>query len=304
MGKKLTGILYAVLAAMIYGFTPILARIAFDGGANGITVAFLRGSISLPVLFIILRYKKIPLKPGENWKLILLTGVFGTALTTLLLYMSYNYISVGIATILHFVYPLLVSVACAVFFREKMNRWKITALILCSIGIFMFIDSISSFGITGMFLALLSGGTYALYMVCVDKSPLKHMDYFQLTLYLNFLMSVVAGIFGMSIGELHFSLTPKAWILCVLVSLFIALGALPLTQRAIQLTGASTVAILSTLEPITSIVLGTLILKETVSFLKLTGCVFIIISILLIAVNEGGQDLPELPSKTMEQHIS
>ncbi|EJF42071.1 EamA-like transporter family protein [Clostridium sp. MSTE9] len=304
MGKKLTGILYAVLAAMIYGFTPILARIAFDGGANGITVAFLRGSISLPVLFIILRYKKIPLKPGENWKLILLTGVFGTALTTLLLYMSYNYISVGIATILHFVYPLLVSVACAVFFREKMNRWKITALILCSIGIFMFIDSISSFGITGMFLALLSGGTYALYMVCVDKSQLKHMDYFQLTLYLNFLMSVVAGIFGMSTGELHFSLTPKAWILCVLVSLFIALGALPLTQRAIQLTGASTVAILSTLEPITSIVLGTLILKETVSFLKLTGCVFIIISILLIAVNEGRQDLPKLPSKTMEQHIS
>ena len=144
MGKKLTGILYAVLAAMIYGFTPILARIAFDGGANGITVAFLRGSISLPVLFIILRYKKIPLKPGRNWKLILLTGVFGTAFTTLLLYMSYSYISVGIATILHFVYPLLVSVACAVFFREKMNRWKITALILCSIGIFMFIDSISS----------------------------------------------------------------------------------------------------------------------------------------------------------------
>ncbi len=296
-GKKLRGILYAVLAAIIYGFTPVLARIAFDGGANSITVAFLRGGISIPVLLIILGCKKISLDPGKHWGLILLTGVFGTGLTTLLLYQSYSYLSVGIATVLHYIYPLLVSVTCMVFFKEKINRWKVTSLVLCSIGIFMFIDSISSFGIAGMFLALLSGATYAFYMICVDKSQLKDIDYFKLTLYLNFFMFIVAGIFGSFTGELNFSLTPKAWILCALVSLFIALGALPLTQQGIKLAGASTVAILSTLEPITSITLGTLILKEPISLLKLIGCIFIIVSILLIAISEAKRDLQEQPSE-------
>jgi len=303
LGKKSTGILYAALAAVIYGFTPILARIAFDGGANSITVTFLRGSLSIPVLLVILKYKKVSLKPGKDWKLILLAGVFGTALTTLLLYISYNYISVGIATVLHFIYPILVCVTCVVLFKEKINRWKIISLMLCSVGIFMFMDAVSSFGIIGMVLALLSGATYALYMICVDKSQLKHMDYFKLTLYLNILMAAVSGIFGLFTGDLHFSLTPKAWILSTLVSLFIALGALPLVQQGIKLTGASTVAILSTLEPITSIVLGILVLKETVSLVKLIGCVFVIISILLIAVTESRQKASEQLSEEAEENI-
>lgn len=164
------GILCAISAAIIYGFTPILARIAFVGGANGITVSFLRGIISLPLLLIILVYKKVPLQLGKDWKGVFLAGVFGMSLTTLLLYMSYGYISVGIAETLHFIYPILVTVTCIVWFNEKMNRWKLSALILCSIGIFMFIDQISSFGVTGMVLALLSGVAYAYYIICVDKN--------------------------------------------------------------------------------------------------------------------------------------
>ncbi|HHY27932.1 MAG TPA: EamA family transporter [Desulfitobacterium dehalogenans] len=300
MNKKLTGILCAVLSAIIYGFTPILARIAYDGGANGITVTFLRGILSIPILFIILKIKRIPLQIGKDWKGILLAGVFGMSLTTLLLYISYSYISVGMATTLHFIYPILVSVACTVFFKDKMNLWKISALILCSIGIFMFIDRISSFGVTGTVLALLSGVTYALYIICIDKGRLKHIHYFKLTLYLNVLMVGVSGLFGLCTGDLHFSLTPKAWVLCALVSLFTSFGALPLLQQGIKLTGASTAAILSTLEPITSVILGILILQETVSPLKLLGCILIIISILLIAISEGKRDIPKQPPKSAE----
>lgn len=284
------GIISSMLSAIIYGFTPILARAAFDGGANGITATFFRGLLSIPILFIILKYKKISLSISKDWKEIFVAGVFGISLTSLSLYMSYSYISVSVATTLHFTYPILVSAACAILFKEKMNLWKISALILCSIGIFMFMDHISSFGMKGMALALLSGVTYSLYMICIDKAQLKHIHYFKLTLYLNLLMAVVSGLFGLYTGNLNFSLTPKAWILCAFVSFFTSLGALPLLQQGIKLTGASTAAILSTLEPITSIILGILILKETVSPLKLFGCSLIIISILLIAKGEGKQD--------------
>ena len=62
------GIIFTAASAVIFGFTPILARISYDGGANGITMTFLRCLLSLPILFLILKIKGIPLKwnlPGE-----------------------------------------------------------------------------------------------------------------------------------------------------------------------------------------------------------------------------------------------
>lgn len=284
--KKTLGIIYTVLSAIIYGFTPILARMAFDGGANGITASFLRGLVSLPFLGLTLKYLKIPLGLGADRMKVLAVGIFGMALTTMLLYMSYGYLSVGMATTVHFAYPILVTVICVFFFHEKMNLWKITALILCTLGILTFMERSGSSALKGVFLSLLSAATYAFYMVYIDKGNMRHIHYLKLTFYFNLIMSVVAGATGLYTGALNLSLTPKAWILCALVSLFTSFGALPLLQLGIKYTGASTAAILSTLEPITSVILGILILQEELSFMKLIGCVLIIVSILLIAKSE------------------
>lgn len=108
---------------------------------------------------------------------------------------------------------------------------------------------------------------------------------------MNLFMAGISGGYGLCTGDVHFSLSPNAWILCILISLFTSFGALPLLQEGIKLTGASTTAILSTFEPITSVVCGILILQESISPLKLFGCVLIMVSILLIAISESKIDL-------------
>lgn len=286
MSRKTQGIACSVLSAIIYGFTPILARLAFEGGANGITVAFLRGALPLPLLFLLLRRRKTSLHPSKNWKPILAAGVFGIALTTLLLYMSYNHISVGMATTLHFTYPALVSLACIVLFKDPINRWKIAALVLCSLGIVLFLDSGNTTGFMGTVLALLSGVTYALYMLWIDKSNLRHMHYLELTFYLNICIAATSGFYGLATGQLNLSLTPTAWILCALVGLFTAFGAIPLMQQGIKLAGAPTAAILSTMEPLTSILLGVLVLGEAVSGVKIIGSALILTSVLLLTISK------------------
>lgn len=283
MSDRTKGIIYTILSALIYGFTPILARMAFDGGANGITASFIRGIASLPLLWIVLRCRKIPISPGKDLLPLLCVGVFGTALTTILLYMSYGYISVGLATTIHFTYPILVTLGCVILFGEKLNLSKKIALILCTVGILTFMDSPGKAGVTGIFLSLFSGVTYAFYMIYIEKSELKNMHYLKLTFYLNLIMSVMAGVFGGYSGMLNLSLSLSAWLLCICVSLFTSFGALPLLQQGIKKTGASTAAILSTLEPITSVILGMLILSESMSLFKLGGCVLILVSVLLIA---------------------
>ena len=290
MNQKSKGILSAALSAAIYGFTPILARTAFDGGANGITVTFLRGALSLPFLLAALRIKNIPLQIDKDWKAIVLAGVLGISMTTLLLYMSYSYISVGMATTLHFTYPVLVTVAGALFFKDRLTRPKLIALLLCSMGIVLFMEG-GSASARGMILSLLSGVTYTLYILCIDKTGLGHIHYWLLTFWLNVCMTATSGLFGVATGQLQLALTPKAWVLCVLVALFTAFGALPLLQQGVRLAGASTAAILSTLEPITSVLLGVLVLGESISAAKLFGCGVIVASICLITMGEGGAAL-------------
>lgn len=284
---KAKGLIFIMLSAIIFGFTPILARMAYEGGGNGLTLVFLRTALCLPLLFLVLKYKKISLKISKKeLKQILILGVFGFAITAILLYTSYSFISVGLATTLHFVYPLLIVLGCAVFFKEKLDCYKIIAVCFATAGILLFGNGQSGGSLPGLILAFLSGALYAFYVIYMDKSGLKEMHYFKLAFYLNLVVAVFSGIYGTVTHTLTLHLTSDAWVQALLVSFFTTLGAMPLFQIGLQSVGASTAGILSTLEPITSIVCGAIVLKEHISVPKLFGCALILISVILTAVSQ------------------
>lgn len=282
------GIIFTAASAVIFGFTPILARISYDGGANGITMTFLRCLLSLPVLFVILRVRGVSLKIEPAWRMpVAACGVFGAFATTVTLYMSYSYIPVGMATTLHFIYPVLVTAGCVLIFREGITTKKVLALLCGAAGTLLFLENFSSGtgGSTGIgiFLALLSGLFYSVHMVVMDKSGIKNMHYFKLSFYLCLSGAVLSGIYGGVTGQLTLHMTGQAWLFAFLVSVCTSVGAISLFQLGIRYTGASTAAILSTLEPITSVILGVLVLGEVFTARKIEGCLCILLSVVLIA---------------------
>lgn len=102
-------------------------------------------------------------------------------------------------------------------------------------------------------------------------------------------MSLCTGLFGAVSGQLVLVLPPEAWVLSLMVSFFTSLGALPLFQLGVRYTGASTAAVLSTLEPITSIAVGILVLGEELSVFKWVGCVLILAGVVLVSACGGGK---------------
>lgn len=284
MNNKVKGILFITIATIIYGLSPVVIRMTFDEGSNAATTTFLRFAIAVPVLFIICLWKKIPLKitPAEFGYLFLAGGVCISGVTLLLNY-SYNYISVGISATLHFIYPILVSLACVVLFKDRLDKWKILALVLGTIGIVAFLEK-GQAAWAGIVLALLSGVVYALYIIIMDKTPLKHMSYFKATFYMcltGMLTALVAAAVTNSL-TLH-AITPKGWLLSILFSILSTVVALTLFQIGVACIGAAAAAIMSTVEPITSVICGILILGETITAAKIIGCALIIGSILLIS---------------------
>lgn len=270
-----------LISAFLYGIAPVLAKVTYDGGANGITLTFLRGSISIPLLYIMMKADGKSLKLTKcELKSVIILGVFGGAVPILLLYFSYNFISTGLATTLHFVYPLIIVLASALLYHEKMSGIKMISTILVTIGIFMFADIETASDSIGIIMALLSGVFYSFYVIYIDRSGLDAMDYIKLTFYIMLIISITTLIFGVAVHGLSFDLTGKAWSFAAVISLIVTLGAMPLFQIGVRYEGASTAGIMSTFEPITSVAMGVTFLGEIVGIAQILGIAMIMMGII------------------------
>ena len=276
-----------LLSAFIFGFTPILAKLSFEGGGNGITIVFLRSAIGLPLLAFIMLIKKISFNiPKELRKDMLMVGVFGYGLTSILLYSSYNYIDVSLAVTLHFINPVLIMLGYAVIFREKLGISKWVVLAMSITGIVLLMEAISYVSTLGITFSLLSGVSCAFYIIYLGRSNLKKLHYFTVTFYLCLIQGFMAFTFGALTGELTFSLTPLAWSYAAIIAVLVTICGVTFFQLGVINAGPPTASMISTLEPITSIVFGALILAERLTVFRVIGGGLIVFGVFVIAVSE------------------
>lgn len=275
--------LYLVISAFIFGFTPILAKFVYAGGTNGITLTFLRAALALPVLLGYLSVKKKRFVRGKKtWGKIVLLSVLGNAAAMICLYAAYDKISVGLATVLHYIYPLAIVLACAAIYREPITGTKLTAALLVSAGIVMFLDFERRGDFWGVILAALSGIFYAFYVVYMEKSGLDKLDYMTLTFLVSLFTAVSVFLFGAVSGRLDFDMTPMAWVNSLLISFLVTFVGLPMFQAGLRHEGAGTAGIISTVEPITGVVLSALVFGEHMSILNIVGCIVIIFGVVIL----------------------
>lgn len=282
---KFRGILFTILSAVIFGVTPALASLTYGLGNNSLSMTFYRNLFAIPFLFLILKYKKIPLKieRGEL-KNIFILSLIGVAITTALLYSSYTYIGIGAATTLHFMYPIFVAMACKFIFKEKLGKGKILSLILAFIGVALFMDTKSSGNIAGILMALISGGTYAFYILWLDKKDLVKINPYKLSFYIVTFSSFemfVGNIFG---SYIEVNLPLKAYILMILCSILASIVGIVSFQIGVSIIGSTSAAIFSLFEPITSVISGILLFNESLNINKLIGCLIIFVAITYLAI--------------------
>lgn len=280
---NIKGIFYTILSAVIFGIMPIMAVYAYKEGAEAFTIVFLRSFWAIFILLIYLSVRNISLKISkEELKSLILLGTLGYASTTLTLFLSYNYISVGLATTLHFVYPILVAVVSVILFKDKINIVKSIALILSVIGILILKNGQGDLNIYGITLALVSGVLYSYYILGLAHSKVKNINPFVLTFYLSIVTSIFIFLVGIPTGMLTFNMNLFAWIISLLIAFFTSIVAVIAFQIGVKIIGPSTASILSTFEPVVSIILGIILLNESLNSTSLVGCAFIIISVILV----------------------
>lgn len=280
----LYGYIFAILSAVIFGLMPLMTQYIKAEGVNSVSLVFWRNIFSVPMLLVLALRTKEPLKTDlKTFGKISLVAIMGCCLTPLLLFESYGHIASGTATVIHFIYPAVVVVGEFIFFKSKMKAGQILSVILCIIGIALFYNPEDKLNPTGSFYALLSGFTYATYVISLSLIKKKQMPVFKLSFYVASICSVIMLCVCILTKQLTFPTSVFGWALTIFFAFALNVGAVVLFQRGTFLIGGGKTSVLSTLEPVTSVLAGALVFQEKLNTMTIIGTILVISASILIA---------------------
>lgn len=283
--NRIKGVIYALLSSAAFGLMPIFAKFMYNDGLNTPTVLSLRFLLAAIMLLIYFLIKRIDLKVNRTQLLLLsLIGALGYTSTGLGLFYSYNYISVGLATTMHFVYPAVVMGLNYLVYKEGFTKYKLTALLLSAAGVYTLIG-INAQGIHpgGALLAITSGFTYAACVIGMNHSEIKKLNNLVTVFYFSLASGLVLLIFTLSTNQLNLHVNSEILISAAGISLVSTIIAIGLFVKAAKIIGTSSASILGTFEPIVSIVMGIILFKEPLTLTLVLGTMLVLSSVVILA---------------------
>jgi len=201
---------------------------------------------------------------------------------------AYSLIPTGLATMLHFTYPLFVTIVMAVAFREKLSALKIISCV-CALGGLALMADFSRLSVVGIIMAVCSGVTYACYVIANRKSSFANLPGLVIVFYVS---SAAAVFFGIKAVVMKEFMLPKNMIclgLLLIIAIFCTIITLYLLTYGIKTLGASTASVLNMLEPVISLLAGMVVYKEAVALKGIAGCVLVVLSGLAVAFDSANQ---------------
>ena len=271
-------------SAAFFGFIPLFVKTICAGGGNTVSAAFYRFFLSLPVLYLYLRSQGVSMEiTGRQLAKIVLITMFGYGGTAVLLFSSYNFIPSGMSTTIHFMYPVFTILGCMIFLKEKVSSLKILCVALCFGGVLLFYNSEGGGNLPGMGLAFVSGITYAFYTIYLGKSGLQEMGSLKLIFYMNAVAAAMILVMALLTEQFTVQMTPLAWGTAIFFASATSLIGVLGYQIGVRYIGPQSAAILSTFEPITSVIIGILVYQETFTPRTILGCLCILASVVIVA---------------------
>lgn len=296
MNTKVKGVTLGSIAAASYGLNPLFALPLYADGMTADSMLFYRYVFAILMLgaMLLVQGKSFRLRRRELIPLAAMGVMFSAS--SLLLFLSYQYMDAGIASTILFAYPLLVALIMWLVFKERASLLTWLCILMAFVGICLLYRGkpdapLSTIGIV---LVLLSSLAYAIYIVGVNRSVLKKMDSSRLTFY--------ALLFGSSIyfirltyidvetASFNFALqtpvNPWMWVNLVCLALFPTIVSLVTMNLSIHCIGSTPAAILGALEPITALVIGVCIFGETLTPRIVIGVVLVLLAVTLLVLGK------------------
>lgn len=283
--QKIKGYLLAALAAATYGTNPVFAIPLYDDGMNANSVLLFRYLLSLPMLALMARMRGRSLKmPRKAIVPVCVLGVL-MGMSSLSLFVSYDYMNAGVASTQLFVYPVMVAMLMILCFGERFKASTAVCLLLMSAGLVMMMrpDGDRSLSAVGCLAVGISSLTYAIYIVMTNVSAVVRGIPTLTLLFWEIFSGSLVFLFMIAVGTpLTMPASLAQWGGVTALALLPTAVSLTCTTMAIQSIGSTPTAILGALEPVTAVVLSVIVLGQGLTPREMAGGLLIVAATTLV----------------------
>ena len=271
-----------VISALSFGSISVLTVLTTSAGVPLLTIMAWRYVLAALLLSAAAQYTAIRSTAKPRIIQLLLIGGIGQALITYLSLYSLNYIPVGPLAFLFYTYPAWVAIIAALRGTERLTLVRTIALLLALAGVTVMVGApVEKLNPIGVTLAIVSALLYSVYL-----PALEHAQEGVPAMFATFLVILGAAvsfvIAALVTGELFIPRAAAVWtniLLLALVSSVIAFSAL---IKGLSVLGPVRTAIIATVEPFFTAILGVIVLRNQLSLATIFGGILIAAAILVI----------------------
>lgn len=292
MMSNFKGFAFGIITSATFGLIPLFTLPLMAQGMQFDSILFYRflfAAIALAGMMLV-KKESFRIEKREIPVLILL-GFFYT-ISAMFLFWGYSFMSAGIATTLHFTYPIFVTLIMLFFFKEKTSWVTLLAIALAIGGVarLSINEGEMRLSVIGVIIVLFSAVGYALYITTVNKSRVQNMIGRKLALYVfivsTLLFAIKAGT-NQGIQAIPDTMSVVNLILLAIVPTVISNITLVL---AVHNIGGTLTSVLGAVEPITAVFVGVLVFGEPFTANLGVGILLIIIAVTLIILSKTIQN--------------
>jgi drug/metabolite transporter (DMT)-like permease len=286
---RFVGFALIAVSAAGFGTLAISGRYAYQDGLDALTILFFRFSLSAVVLVPVLvsRCGSLP----RGWVLLRLMGMgaFGYVGQAFCYLTALNYASAGLVALLLYLYPAFVTILSVIVLREHLTGFKAMALCLALIGTALTVGPGGGRWL-GIILGISAAVIYSVYII-IGTGVVKEVSAVESSAVIFASAGAMSGLLMLVKGP-HMPSSVAGW--WAIVSIVLLATVLPVVTflAGLKRTGPTNAAMLSTLEPVVTVVLAALLLDETLKPLTMAGGALILLAVLLLAQDEFRRGRP------------
>ena len=288
--SSVMGYAAGIITGVTYGLNPLFAKPLMQAGVPVDTMLSFRYLLAVAILgmWLLFRHESFRVNAAQFVRLCILGVLFG--FSSLLLFLSYNYIPAGLATTIVFLYPVLVAIIMV--FLKVYPTWQVwLSIVLTFIGVLVLSRPSGgvSFSVAGLLLAGGSALAYAMYLVIVNRSRrLRTVSNHVLTFFALLIGSLLFVIRSLFSGEDFMQGVGGwyCWMNLVGLAVFPTLVSLLTLAVATRLIGATRTSVLGVFEPVTAIAVGSLFFGESLTLNVIVGICITLFAVTLMVLSD------------------
>lgn len=278
------GAVLAVAAAVCFGSLGVFAKLAYAEGWN--VPSLLTARFGLAAL-VIAPFAMRARSSWDHFGAAFLIGAIGYTATTALYFPSFRYVPVAVASFLLYLAPAIVAVLAAMFLRERLGRRGLLALAFTLAGLALLASGAFTGALSAIGVALAAGSavSYAATTVAGRKVAQK-MPWSHLSLGVSLGAFTSYLLFASATHQLELPPGRDAIFWALGLGILATGVALSLFFAALGHASASQVSVISTLEPVSTLILAAIVLVEIPTWFGIAGGALIIVGAAIIAWDE------------------